>query len=147
MACGFTVHACLDLPAHETYGLSSADFHEVRKRTATLLHGMSATSDNANRNSFTPLRMTVTYDFHEIHTFSTNVCKELLYRISWKSDNGLATDKAQTDTTDGVFTWRTLFLLHKERLKYSKFYCSHLSGESRQKDLNQTTASQLISTA
>jgi len=36
MACGFAVRACLDLPAHETCGLPSHDFHEVRKRTATL---------------------------------------------------------------------------------------------------------------
>jgi hypothetical protein len=36
MSCGFTVRACYDLPAHETHGLPSADFHEVRKRTTTL---------------------------------------------------------------------------------------------------------------
>ena len=37
MSCGFTVRACLDLSAHETYGLPSADCHQVRKRT-TLRH-------------------------------------------------------------------------------------------------------------
>jgi hypothetical protein len=77
----------LTFAAHETYGLPSVDWSSRSSKTYNImLHGASATSDNANRNSFMSLSMTVTYDFHETHIFSTIICKELLYRISWKSD-------------------------------------------------------------
>jgi len=62
-------------------------FSRSAKTYNITLHRMSATSDNANRNSFMSLSMTVTCDFHETHCYTA---------LHENLTNGLATDTSQT---------------------------------------------------